>query len=42
MDIDLSDMFIPSDYTLSQFKYQDVEISIFSLNSGSTDFDLTG
>lgn len=42
MDMDLGDIFIPSDYTLTEFKYKDVEISLYSLNSASTDFDLTG
>jgi hypothetical protein len=42
MDMDLGDIFIQSDYTLTEFKYKDVEISIYSLNSASTDFDLTG
>ncbi|CAD8198988.1 unnamed protein product [Paramecium octaurelia] len=42
MDINLGEIFIPNDYTLTEFKYQDIEIQIYSLNSGSTDFDLTG
>ncbi|KAM3130357.1 hypothetical protein pb186bvf_017560 [Paramecium bursaria] len=40
--MDLGDFFVSEDYKLSEFKYKDVELKLYSLHSATTDFDLTG